>query len=388
MRPVKSRLYFEQMKGRGVRVIKNEDFKTVTPDAMAKERFVIVDAVGVCENEDLNETRPMEQLGERKVSFEKLLKFLQYGKPNKEHLSSMAARLSKLQKRLTEEQNAEIKKITGKELKDFAKEFVFAIDEDKIFEEAEKKFGKEPKKEQLEKISEERIKSAINEFIKNPDFLDRLQEIKKETEQIIDIVSVDEVEFAGYSPIATEKARKIVDSFREFIKRNKNELQAIQIFYNERGRLHWKDLKELSEKITAPQFALTTTKLWQAYKRLESKKVKGMTSNKRIADFISLLSYEIKKTPELEPYLDTVEKRFAEWLGRQREQGVHFTQEQLNWLEKIKQHIATTAEIEADDFETNSKLQQLGGLGKAVQVFHGEDNFRKLIQEINVKVGG
>jgi len=388
MRPVKSRLYFEQMKGRGVRVIKNEDFKTVTPDAMAKERFVIIDAVGVCENEDLNETRPMEQLGERKVSFEKLLKFLQYGKPNKEHLSSMAARLSKLQKRLTEEQNAEIKKITGKELKDFAKEFVFAIDEDKIFEEAEKKFGKEPKKEQLEKISEERIKSAINEFIKNPNFLDRLQEIKKETEQIIDIVSVDEVEFAGYSPIATEKARKIVDSFREFIKRNKNELQAIQIFYSERGRLHWKDLKELSEKITAPQFALTTTKLWQAYKRLESKKVKGMTSNKRIADFISLLSYEIKKTPELEPYLDTVEKRFAEWLGRQREQGVHFTQEQLNWLEKIKQHIAITAEIEADDFETNSKLQQLGGLGKAVQVFHGEDNFRKLIQEINVKVGG
>ena len=80
--------------------MKNDEFKSVTPDAMAKERFVIVDAVGVCENEDLNETRPLEQLG-KSVSFEKLLKFLQYGKPKKEHLSSMAARLSRLQKRLT-----------------------------------------------------------------------------------------------------------------------------------------------------------------------------------------------------------------------------------------------------------------------------------------------
>ena len=62
MRSVKSRNYFEQMKGRGVRVMRNDDFKTVTLNAMAKERFVIVDAVGVTENEDLSETRPLDKL--------------------------------------------------------------------------------------------------------------------------------------------------------------------------------------------------------------------------------------------------------------------------------------------------------------------------------------
>ena len=385
MRPVKSRLLFEQMKGRGVRVMKNDDFKSVTPDAMAKERFVIVDAVGVCENEDLNETRPLDQ--KPGTSFEKLVKYLQYGKPKKEYVSSMAARLSRLQKRLTEDQNKEIKEISGKELKDFAKGFVLSIDEDEIFKEAQEKYGEKPKKAEIDEISNKRMKESLKEFIGNSKLMTRLIEIKKEVDQIIDIVSIDEVEEAGYSKIATEKARKTVESFREFIKKNRSELRAIEIFYNHKGRLEWKDLKELSKKITTPPYALTTAKLWYAYKKLEEEKVRGISNNKRIADFISLLKYEIEKTPELEPYLDTVDKRFAEWLGRQKEEGATFTQEQLNWLEKIKQHISTTTEIEADDFEYGD-LQKMGGLGKVVKVFGGQEKFGKLIQEMNLKVGG
>ncbi|MBU0466867.1 MAG: DEAD/DEAH box helicase family protein [Nanoarchaeota archaeon] len=384
MRPVKSRLLFEQMKGRGVRVMKNDDFKSVTPDAMAKERFVIVDAVGVCENEDLNETRPLDQ--SPGTSFEKLVKYLQYGKPKKEYISSMAARLSRLQKRLTENQNNEIKDISGKELKDFAKGFVLSIDEDEIFNEAQEKYGEKPKKAELDEIANKRMRDSLKEFIGNSKLMTRLIEIKKEVDQIIDIVSIDEVEEAGYSKIATEKARKTVESFREFIKDNRSELRAIEIFYNHKGRLEWKDLKELSKKISTPPYILTTAKLWYAYKKLEEEKVRGISNNKRIADFISLLKYEIEKTPKLEPYLDTVDKRFAEWLGRQKEQGSVFTQDQLNWLEKIKQHIATTTEIEPNDFEYGD-LQKMGGLGKVVKVF-GQEKFNEIIVELNTKVGG
>ena len=49
LRAVKSRNYFEQMKGRGVRVINPTDFQAVTPDAKAKTHFVLVDCVGVTE---------------------------------------------------------------------------------------------------------------------------------------------------------------------------------------------------------------------------------------------------------------------------------------------------------------------------------------------------
>ena len=389
MRSVKSRNYFEQMKGRGVRVMKNDDFKAVTPDAMAKERFVIVDAVGVCENEELNETRPLDQ--NPNVPFSKLLKALRYGKPKKDNLSSMASRLSRLQKKLTEKQLEEIEKITkGKFLSDFASGFIEAIDEDKIFEQAQKEFGKSgtykeyaPKKKELEEVAQKRMISALQPFIGNAKLMERLPEIKGETEQIIDDVSIDVIEEAGYSPIAKEKAKATITSFKKFIEENKKELTAIQVFYN-KGRLHWDDLKEMADKVMNSPYNLTTPKLWQAYHQVEDGKVHGRSKEDRIADFISLLKFEIKKTEVLEPYYDSVDKRFSRWLSKKIASGVHFSQEQLNWLEKIKNHIADSIEITPEDFEY-TPFEQLGGLGKAAQVFG--DQFDKLIKELNVELG-
>ena len=54
--------FFEQMKGRGVRVISDDDLKAVTPDAKAKDHFIIVDAVGVCER-----TRPIPGPGPEEI---------------------------------------------------------------------------------------------------------------------------------------------------------------------------------------------------------------------------------------------------------------------------------------------------------------------------------
>ena len=58
MRSVKSRSFFEQMKGRGVRVIKDDDLRGVNPgEHVHKDHFVIVDCVGVCER-DKTDSRP------------------------------------------------------------------------------------------------------------------------------------------------------------------------------------------------------------------------------------------------------------------------------------------------------------------------------------------
>jgi len=387
MRAVKSRLLFEQMKGRGVRVMEKQAFNQVTPN-VSKDRFIIVDAVGVLDNKNLNETVPLEQLG-KKVSFSQLIKMFQYGKNKleREHISSMASRLSRLEKKLNPEQNKEIKKITGKELNDFSREMVLSIDEEEILKEAQKKYGYEPTKTQIEEIAKKRIKEVAIEFTKNTKFLERLPEIKKEVEMLIDLTP-DEVEEAGFSASSKEKAKTVLTTFREFIQKNKNELEAIEILYKERGRIKWKDLKQLSDTIKTPPYGLTTSKLWKAYKSLEPPRVKGQTNSERIADFISLLKHEIKKTKELEPYNDTVEKRYAEWLATQRENGVTFSSEQIKWLEAIKEHVASSVEIEADDFEDNAKLQSLGGLGKAVKVFGGGEKFGEMIQEINLRIGG
>jgi len=382
MRPVRSRNYFEQMKGRGVRVIKNDDFKAVTPDAMAKEHFVIVDAVGVCDNENLNDTRPMEQ--SPNLSFAKLLKSLQYGKPRRENISSMASRLARLQKKLTEKQNDEIKQLSkGMSLTDFAREMVQAIDPDRLYEQTKEQFGEQPNKVQIEEVAQKRMLDSLKPFIGNGNLMVRLPEIKKEVDQIIDDVSIDEVLESCYSPLAREKAVQVVGSFRQFIQENRNELIALQIFYNN-GKMKWKALKELSEKIKSPPYGLTPSKVWRAYKQIEENNVRG-NSNDKVVDFISLLRFELEKSSELEPYLDTVDKRFSSWLVKQKQEGVTFTQEQLNWLEKIKEHIATSVEILPDDLES-PPFTQMGGLGRASKVFG--PSFNNLLVQLNGEVGG
>ena len=86
MRSVKSRNFFEQMKGRGVRICDPNDLQAVTPDAVSKTHFVIVDCVGVCE-QDKTDSAPMD--AKKSVPFDKLLQAVALGNVEPEVLSSV-----------------------------------------------------------------------------------------------------------------------------------------------------------------------------------------------------------------------------------------------------------------------------------------------------------
>jgi type I restriction enzyme, R subunit len=61
MRDVRSKGYYEQMKGRGVRSLGYDDLKRVSNSAdSAKSRFVLIDAVGV-EKSLKTDSRPLEK---------------------------------------------------------------------------------------------------------------------------------------------------------------------------------------------------------------------------------------------------------------------------------------------------------------------------------------
>jgi type I restriction enzyme, R subunit len=60
--------------------------------------------------------------------------------------------------------------------------------------------------------------------------------------------------------------------------------------------------------------------------------------------------------------------------------GAVFTPEQLSWLHLIRDHIATSLSIEADDFDY-APFSQRGGLGKAHQLFG--DQLPTLLEELN-----
>ena len=130
MRSVASKNFFEQMKGRGVRVVSDTEMEQVNPGIKRKTRYVIVDAVGVCERVQ-TESRPLEK--KPTVSFEKLLDAAALGTTEVAAIESLAGRLIRLERRFDAEVEAEVVQAAkGQTLSQIAKGLLEAVDPDKI----------------------------------------------------------------------------------------------------------------------------------------------------------------------------------------------------------------------------------------------------------------
>jgi type I restriction enzyme R subunit len=381
MRDVKSRVYFEQMKGRGTRTISPTDFNAVTPDADCKTGFVIVDAIGVCEN-DKTDSRPLER--KRSVPFDKLVMSVAMGDRDEDTLSSLAGRLASLNKQITDADRKEIQQAAqGKSLKDIVNGLLDAIDPDKKIDKAREIFKTEaPTEEQMGKASQELVKFACAPF-DSPKFRNTIMDIKKRSEQVIDTISKDKVIFAGFDEQAKEKAQNIVDTFKRFVEENKDELTALQLIYGKpysRRRLTYEEIKSLAEAIKKPPYELTPELVWQAYEQLDRAKVKGAGPQKLLTNIISLIRFVVGETDTLEPFPEVVNRRFESWLTQQEQLGRTFTPEQREWLEVIKEHIATSASITIEDFGL-SPFYEKGGAVRANRLF--EQQLDKLLEELN-----
>ena len=86
----------------------------------------------------------------------------------------------------------------------------------------------------------------------------------------------------------------------------------------------------------------------------------------RDTDLISLVRYAIGENAFLEPFRQTVNRRFVEWLH-----GKSITGEQHEWLEMIRDHIATSLDIQMSDFEY-TPFAEHGNGAKVYQLF-GDD---------------
>jgi type I restriction enzyme R subunit len=386
MRDIKSRVYFEQMKGRGTRTISSTDLNAVTPDTQHKTHFVVVDAVGVCES-DKTEMRPLER--KKSVPFDKLILSVAAGNRDEDTLSSLAGRLARMENEIDDKDKEEIKEVAkGMSLKQMVNGLLDAIDPDKQMEKAKELFKTEsPTALQMEKATEELVKSSCLPF-DSPDVRGTIIDIKRRSEQTIDVVSPDELLHAGADAKANEKAHAIVESFRKFIEENKNQITALQILYSKRyGERHltYEDVKQLADAIRKPPYQLTPEMLWHAYQQLERARVRGAGPQKLLTNIISLVRFAIGQADALEPFTDTVNGRFKKWLSRQEGLGREFTKEQIDWLTMIKDHIATSLTVGVDDLEY-VPFAEKGGPVKAFQVFGKE--LDKVLSELSTELVG
>ncbi len=362
MRAIKSRSFFEQMKGRGVRVIKPDDLKAVTPDAVAKDHFVIIDAVGVCE-QDKTDSRPMEK--KPSVSFEKLMQAVALGNIEEEVLSSIASRLARMEHRTSEEDDQKIRQHTnGIGLKDLSKNLVQAINPD------------------LEPDARQQCIATSVQPFHDPTLRDLLSLIRQKNEITIDHISQDELLEGDFNAEAKDRARTLVQTFEQFIEDNKDEITALQILYNRpyKERLNFEHVKELSEIINAPPYLMNRGQLWQAYAALEKSKVKGAGAKRLLTDLVSLVRFALHEDNELVPFPERVNANYKAWLASQKNAGKTFTEEQRKWLHMIRDHFSANLSIDTDDFDY-VPFSAEGGLGKVYQLFG--DALPVILDELN-----
>ena len=385
LRSVKSRVLFEQMKGRGVRTIKPSELASVSPDADAKTHFVVIDCVGVTES-PLVDTQPLER--DPTVPLKKLLDHVAQGNTQPELLSAVAGRLARLDRRLSLDDRKAVREQFGTSISEIAGAIVRAIDPDQHVEEARRRFGVaasvEPTEAQIAEAAESLAAEAVAPLATSPDLRKKLLDMGAPAEQLIDHISKDELlhEKTGFAPEVKERAAALVTSFETFLEENKEKLDALQFFYSvpHRERLHYRDVKALAEAIQAPPRSWTPDALWKAYELLAKDKVRKVSGQRLLTDIVSLVRFALRREPELRPYSEEVRERFDRWMAQQANRGRRFTEQQVRWLEMMQEHVGTSVEVDVDDFEL-TPFVEAGGLGEARQVFGKE--LAGILRELN-----
>lgn len=373
LRDVKSEGYFEQMKGRGVRTISDADLRQVTPDAQTKTRFVLVDAVGVTEGQK-TVSQPMER--QRTLAFDKLIDQIAQGRRDFDAVSSLAARLAALDRRLDAEDRQRIALAAGGvSLRALAGALLNAISPDIVEARLIERHGaaESATPAQVQAVEDE-LKDAACRPLDNAVLRTLIKTIKQKTDIVIDELSTDEVLHAGYD---LKQAEARVGSFRAFIEENRNELLALQILYGQpypQRRLTYAAVRALATKLADPPQHLHTADVWQAYKRLQASLVRGAPSEKVLTDIISLVRFATGQAELLEPYAARVDQKFNLWIGRQIKAGREFGEDQMQWLKAIKDYLAANVEIAPADLMRDHPFADWGGVVAARKVFGAELN--------------
>lgn len=354
LRDVRSELYYEQMKGRGVRSIDPNELREATPDAPVKDKFILIDAVGVTETAK-TASQPLER--KRTVSFERLLEQVASGARDDDTLSSLAGRLAALSGRLPSVDRARIRERSGgRDLEDIARSLLDAIDPDVI-----EQIGGDAVREAREKAARVFDSAPLRKL---------LIDLKAQSEVLVNEITPDAVISSGFDQ---RQAEETTGKFKRFMDENKDELLALQILYSRpygaRGLTH-QAVRDLADALARPPWNLTPPTIWSAYKRLYSDRVRDASPNRLLSDIVALVRFALDpETRMLEPFSASVEQRFNLWLGREKNAGRDYAGEQLTWLQLIKSFVAANAVIERDDLQNAPDFVDRGGLIAARRVF-------------------
>ena len=383
MRDVRSRNYFEQMKGRGTRTLDHDDLKKVSPSAVSgKTHYVIVDAVGVTKS---LKTASQPLITKPSVPLKDLAMSVMMGVYNEDTVSSLAGRLARLNRQLDHAEQERIQeKAGGIELTNIVGNLLKAIDPDQIEAKARETErmpdDAEPSPAACEKAQEQLVRDAASVF--NGELIELIDSIRRDKEQTIDHDSLDTVERAEWEGDAHENAEAMAQDFHQYLEANRDKIEALTIFYTQpyrRRELTFEMIREVSDKLKSDQPRLAPLRVWQAYSFLDE--YKGSQPVSELTALVALIRRVCGIDATLSPYSETVRRNFQNWIMTHHSgSGEKFNEEQMNWLRMIRDHIITSFHLERDDLDM-APFDGKGGMGQMYKLFG--DRMDDVIDELN-----
>ena len=383
MRDVKSRNYFEQMKGRGTRTLDIDDLRKVTPSATsAKTHYVIVDAIGVTKS---LKTASQPLITKPTVPLKDLAMQVMMGAFDADTVSSLAGRLARLNKQLSPDEQRHIRSQTnGVELTHIIGDLFNAIDADMIEAKAlaiaGQPVGTDPGDANRQSAQEQLVAQTANIF--TGDLITLLDNIRRDHEQTIDHDNLDSLKSAGWDKDVASNAQGLVDEFAEYLTSQQDSITALTIFFSQpyrRRELSFDMIREVLDKLKSDQPKLAPMRVWQAYRQLDA--YKGEQPVSELTALVALIRRVCGLDSNINTFDGTVRRNFQNWIMKHHSGGAaKFNEAQMEWLRMVRDHVANSFHIEKDDLEM-SPFDAQGGLGKMHQLFGNQMD--SLLDELN-----
>ncbi|MEG4252458.1 type I restriction-modification enzyme R subunit C-terminal domain-containing protein [Microcoleus sp. Pol10D4] len=333
MRPVKSRILWVQMLGRGTRLC----------DEINKTHFKIFDCFGGSLIEYFANTTDLkiEPPAKDPVPVGQVIQKIYQNIDRDYHLKSLVKRLHRIDRGMNHEARARFADyIPDGDMGRFAGELTEKIERD--------------------------FTNTLN-LLQDAGFQDLLENYPRAKQTFI-IAYQQEDTVSSEVMIKGQKAEDYLDSFCRFVRENPEQIEAIAILL-QRPR-DWKTaaLNELREKLGQNQF-----------REPELQRATQLVHNKALADIISIVKRAARADEPIYTAVERIERAIASVMV-----GKSFNEEQLKWLGYIQEHLVQNLTIEMDDFEYAPIFERVGGKGKAKKVFSG--GLEALIDEINAAI--
>ena len=383
MRDVKSRNYFEQMKGRGTRTLGHDDLRKVSPSAAsAKTHYVIVDAVGVTKS---LKTASQPLISKPSVPLRDLAMGVMMGARDEDTISSLAGRLARLNSQLDAAERERIReKAGGVELTRIVGGLLGAIDPDRIEEKAREieavADDAEPSPAARDAARQQLTDDAAGVF--TGELIELIDSIRRDKEQTIDHDGLDTVLRAEWEGDARENAEALARDFREYLEAHRDEIEALTIYYaqpHRRRELTYAMIRETFDRLKSDRPRLAPLRVWRAYSLLDE--YKGSQPINELTALVALIRRACGIDGTLSTHADTVRRNFQNWImARHSGAGEKFNDEQMEWLRMIRDHVVTSFHLDRDDLDM-APFDGKGGLGRMYKLFG--DRMDSVIDELN-----